>query len=331
MDEPSAIAIAERWSSGTEETELRLAAAEILVLTHHPKAAATLRGLLADSRLAAGALELLKRRALPELVPELRALLARAEYTEAVIAALSEIGNDDAAAALSTRFAQGKFGNLVALALARNGSGTAATTLGTALSDPRTRRTAVRGAAVRFFLLGQKVHGTENAIGLLARSDDASDRAVAAFAQCTFSTERCAALARSSDVDVVVTAARFALVPQVAHALLERLEQESDAALRFALSGALTNASVADLLSVDLSQTLDGRCPGCAALAAKAVAFFADKPRLDELRAVRNEALADCSSLRRGWIQRLPCANGPSSASRVSRSSRKNAATSGES
>lgn len=193
------VELARTWTSARKKPALRLAAAEILLLSREPAGSELLAELLEDEATRADA----------------QALAARAGST-----------NDDERLSTLARSGVRTDADAAAYALSLSPQPDASLELARLLSSEGSARRAVRALALRRAALGARMPDhLEGVMQRLYRSSNAQDRSVAAFALALSGKQRARTLLHSRDPVLVQAAARAALavgITREAAALLAR-------------------------------------------------------------------------------------------------------------
>jgi HEAT repeat protein len=196
----------------------RVAGAEVLMWLDSPKAAAAIAHLLGDARTRGAGLRLAAQSLSPALVPTLKAVVgAKVTPGERVraTAILAKIGNDATTPILLALLAKPELATIAAFGLAGSSGDEASSGLARALSGAAVgppRRLIMRAALVRYLEAGDEISGLAETLELALSSNDAADRAVAAFGLAVLGERDVSELARAKRPEVVMAAARAALV-----------------------------------------------------------------------------------------------------------------------
>jgi hypothetical protein len=273
LGDSDTLELARHWLAHERGVEFRSAAARILLTLHAPDAGLAVVSLFNEEATHQAALEFAGRAIIPELSGPLvrQAKHATGDEREAVFAALGLTGTRAALSFLGVALGSPETSSAAALALARSPTDAADAVLEQALRNPGTRRAAVRACIVRTLALGRTPSGLSAALDELARSRDASDRALFVQSSALFSSSNVSALLKRATSVELRAMSRAALLPEVSHALAERLAIEPNSNLREALAISLASLESAELVPSDvLLDLIDAR--GLAApLAARAL------------------------------------------------------------
>ncbi len=268
------VELAQYWLAHDQRPDFQLAAARILLHFHAPDAAAAVVHLLQTDATRTSGLELAGSARSAALSSSLLELCRTASEDErsALFSTLGLTGARAAFSFLGGALRRRETSSAAALALATAPDDEAEEVLERALRSGDTRRAAVRASLVRRFALGRTPSGFAAALGELSAAHSPSDRAVFMQASAVLSPGRAAELLKGADDGQVQVLARLALLPEMAHALAERLAVERDPARREVLASGLALPAAAELVpSKILLDLVDAR--GLAApLAARALA-----------------------------------------------------------
>lgn len=231
------------WAKGKTSAALRLAAAEILLLAHDPRAADVLVGLLAEPEQRGQAIELMLSAPRAALTGTLLDALANADPSEqpTLLTALGRSGGDAALDALAERASDARFGDAAVYALALSWDKGANQRLERLLADPRTLRRAARAGALRASATGEHARGLGSALARLFGAKEARDRAVGAFGLSLLDAERAAQLVQDADPVVAQAAARASLGTEASLSAARRLLAEKAGPTRSQLALALAD------------------------------------------------------------------------------------------
>ena len=266
--------LARHWLRSERQPVLVAAAAEILARRAAPDASAALADLAGNEATRELALGLLLQtngrvqgplalapEAASERAPALLELFARASWGAARIER-----------ALQAPHTAG----LASYALSRAPAAAAQTRLERALGEPRLRAFALRGLALRYARLGERSDLLQQALPAALRSQLASERAAAAFAQALLDPSTLGPSLRSADPVVVRAVARLAFSGEAARVAVGRLLVERDQVQRVALAVGLADAQAADLAPTPLLLELAHGAGPASLLAASALAARKD-------------------------------------------------------
>lgn len=272
------------------DVRLRAAGAEALVVLGAPDRGEAVAALLSDDATAAVGLALAERAPSPALTAPVaaRALQrGRAEERAAAIRALGRSPDPAAAQALARAelIGDGELSYLALSALARSPAPNAGALIVEQLAG-RARSLAARAYVVRALTRGERLTTGDEALAALARSRDARERALGAFARVALEGASAAELWSDPDAGVRRAAAMGTLARQPsresARALLGRVADEPDEATRQILSAGLLggdpDATVKTSTLVELVESGGGGAP---------LAAFALARRADERSAAR--------------------------------------------
>jgi hypothetical protein len=232
------VPVARSWAASLDPA-LRLAGAEVLLLSGASDAARALGPLLLIPATRAAALALAAEAPRPELVPALsEAANVFDDAGRLALVTLGRIGGAPAIARLAALLKDPVHAWDAAFALARASGDEARSALEEALSSATTARLAARAGTVRALALRDGPRGLVEKLRALFRSKDPADRAVAAFGLAALDKIEVRELLASRDLPVVRAAARASLLAgdDAAKACAERLARETDRATRAALA-----------------------------------------------------------------------------------------------
>jgi hypothetical protein len=238
------VELAHSWAETPSQPALRLAAAEILLLSRDQRAEALLTSLLANAATRGAALALLQNSAGAALEgPLLAAFAARdADETPALLASLGRSGTRRALAELAKLSCDPRVGDAAAYALATSPGAAASPTLQQEVSDPTCRRRATRAAVLRASALGESPRALLRGLDALLVASDAKDRALAAFGLSLLRPARAPGLLAAKDAVIVQAAARAAPFVGAALPAARRLEVEPPGPTRTQLALSLVDA-----------------------------------------------------------------------------------------
>lgn len=237
------VELAHSWAEAPSQPVLRLAAAEILLLSRDGRAAALLTSLLAGETTRAAAIELLQSGGNDALEAPLLAAFAERDpdETPSLLTALGRNGGRLALAELARLTCDARFGDAAAYALATSPGAAASPTLAQQVRDPSCRRRAARAAALRASALGERPGALLRGLDELLASSDAKDRAVGAFGLSLLRPTRASELLAAKDAVIVQAAARAAPFVGLALPAARRLELEPPGPTRTQLALALVD------------------------------------------------------------------------------------------
>jgi HEAT repeats len=268
------VELARHWLKHETEPDFRSAAARILLTFRESDASAAVSSLLGEERTREAGLALANEVSLPDVSDALLrgARAATGAEQSDWFSALGRSGSREAFSFLGGSLSARESSSAAALALALSPAAEAEAVLERALSDPKTRRAALRATLVRKFALDRTPSGWQSALRELSVARDPSDRALSAQASALFSPERAAELVPHAPPTELRALCRLALLPEVARALAERLAIEPDPVLREALAASLVSSPAAELVPSNVLLDLLDAGGLAAPLAARALA-----------------------------------------------------------
>jgi len=275
------VELARRWlaSKNKKDAALRSAATQILVLARANDAPRAVARLLDDSETRDLGLDLARTLRSPELLPALEKRLGTADASSApaLLGVIGRIGTNAAADVLFRELTQPERGFAAAYALGVCTAPEAKARIERALDSDKTRRSALRAAVLREFVLGDSVSGLEAALERGIVAQDPADRAAAAWGIATRDEAKARTLLGRSDLVVVRAAARSALSGPRAERAAERLANETDSLTRVALAVSLAHEASAGRVPTRVLIELLEEGGAASPVAAKALASRDDE------------------------------------------------------
>jgi HEAT repeat protein len=239
------VELAARWTTNTEPAPLRIAGTRILALSHSPLTSGAISRLLDDDATFQDGLALaLESPSIGLFAPLVKRLTTADDANAArIIAALGRAGGREAVATLAGELAKPRRAAVAAHALARMDDEEAGATLERALLRPETKRLAARALALRAFVRGEVPRGLSDALGALARSPAAADRAAGVTGLAVLDPDRIGELlSNATDGDVRSIAGVLPLGPEESFAIAAaRLCRTQAGPTRTALALALSS------------------------------------------------------------------------------------------